>query len=126
MPCTVHGAFVRSSVSRSVPWLVFRSRSTVPLLGVFFGSGGSGTGRAAGSSGVSVYLHGPGVTLGGRGAGSAAADAGPAATRTVPAAMVAAAATRARAEVGVGTHGVEPMAVYASTRPGIETLDGAI
>src|SRR3954466_3593941 len=102
MSCTVHGAFVRSRVSRNVPWLVFRSRSTVPVFGVFFGSGGSGTGRAAGSSGVSVYLHGPLVTLGGRGAGSAAADAGPAATRTVPAAMVAAAPTRAAGEGGGG------------------------
>src|SRR3954471_8080588 len=126
MSCTVHGAFARSRASRIVPWLVFRSRSTVPLFGVLFGSGGSGTGRAAGSSCGSVYLHCPLWTLGARGVGSAAADAGPAATRTVPAAMVAAAATRARAEVGVGTHGVEPMAVYASTRPGIETLDGAI
>src|SRR3954453_2122931 len=106
MSCTVHGAFARSRASRIVAWLVFRSRSTVPVFGVFFGSGGSGTGRAAGASGVSVYLHGPLVTFGCRGGGAAAARAGPAATRTVPAAMVVAAATRTRAEVRFGTHRV--------------------
>ena len=37
----------------------------MPWLGVRRGSGGSGTGRAAGSSGVTVYWQGPCVWLGG-------------------------------------------------------------
>src|SRR4051794_41923358 len=57
--CTVHGAIDRSRVSGSGPSLVQTSTLTVPWLGVRCGSGGSGTGRAAGSSGVSVYWQGP-------------------------------------------------------------------
>src|SRR4029453_12737573 len=92
--CTVHGALARSRVRGIGPWLVESSASTVPLLGVRFGSGGSGTGRAAGSSGVSVYLHGPWVTFGGFGAGgsgAAAATPGAIATRVSVESMTAAA-----------------------------------
>ena len=64
---------------------------TVPRFGVRRGSGGSGTGRAAGSSGVWVYWQGPWVTFGGLGvAGAAAAGVAPA---TVSVAAVSAAAT---------------------------------
>ena len=44
------------------PRLVINVAVTVPWSGVCRGSRGSGTGRAAGSSGVSVYWQGPFVT----------------------------------------------------------------
>src|SRR5688500_8549148 len=46
------------------PTLVISVVLTVPWSGVCRGSRGSGTGRAAGSSGVSVYWQGPFVTSG--------------------------------------------------------------
>src|SRR3979411_502836 len=55
------------------PWLVFSRTLTVPRLGVCRGSDGNPTGRAGGSSGGSVYAHGPWVTFGGESAGWAAA-----------------------------------------------------
>src|SRR2546428_10353803 len=47
-----------------IPLLVISNTSALPWSGVCRGSGGSGTGRTAGSSGVAVYWQGPLVTPG--------------------------------------------------------------
>ena len=63
------------------PRLVTKVVVIVPRSGVCQGSRGSGTGRAAGSSGVAVYWQGPFVTSGDAAACAGAAPAGGAGRR---------------------------------------------